>query len=59
MLCCIVHPGNKYRDIGNVIQQHAHANGCSVVRSYCGHGINQLVIIIICIIIIMFNVVML
>jgi methionyl aminopeptidase len=38
----IVRPGVKYRDVGNVIQKHAQANGCSVVRSYCGHGINQL-----------------
>lgn len=36
-----VRPGVKYRDVGNVIQKHAQANGCSVVRSYCGHGINQ------------------
>lgn len=38
----IVKPQEKYRDIGNVIQKHAHANGFSVVRSYCGHGIHQL-----------------
>lgn len=38
----IVRPGIRYRDVGNEIQQHAHANDCSVVRSYCGHGINQL-----------------
>ncbi|CAI8058030.1 Methionine aminopeptidase 1 [Geodia barretti] len=38
----IVRPGVKYRDVGNMIQKHAQANGCSVVRSYCGHGINQL-----------------
>ena len=37
----VVRPGVKYRDVGNVIQKHAQANGCSVVRSYCGHGINQ------------------
>ena len=36
-----VRPGEKYRDIGNEIQKHAQANGFSVVRSYCGHGINQ------------------
>ncbi|KAH9643318.1 hypothetical protein HF086_012988 [Spodoptera exigua] len=33
----IVKPGEKYREIGNVIQKHAQANGLSVVRSYCGH----------------------
>ncbi|XP_020288896.1 methionine aminopeptidase 1 [Pseudomyrmex gracilis] len=38
----IVKPGEKYREIGNVIQKHAHANGFSVVRSYCGHGIHRL-----------------
>lgn len=38
----IVKPGEKYREIGNVIQKHAQANGFSVVRSYCGHGIHRL-----------------
>jgi len=38
----MVKPGVKYRDVGNVIQKHAQANGFSVVRSYCGHGINRL-----------------
>lgn len=38
----MIAPGTKYRDVGNEIQKHATANGCSVVRSYCGHGINQL-----------------
>ncbi|KAK6187838.1 hypothetical protein SNE40_005775 [Patella caerulea] len=37
-----VKPGVRYRELGNVIQKHAHANGFSVVRSYCGHGINSL-----------------
>ncbi|KAL5019365.1 hypothetical protein ScPMuIL_005087 [Solemya velum] len=37
-----VKPGMRYREIGNVIQKHAQANGFSVVRSYCGHGIHQL-----------------
>lgn len=36
-----VRPGVRYRDIGAVIQQHAQSNGCSVVRTYCGHGINR------------------
>ncbi|KAG8227397.1 hypothetical protein J437_LFUL000406 [Ladona fulva] len=38
----IVKPGEKYREIGNVIQKHAQNNGFSVVRSYCGHGIHKL-----------------
>jgi methionyl aminopeptidase len=38
----IVKPGEKYREIGNVIQKHAQANGFSVVRRYCGHGIHRL-----------------
>lgn len=37
----IVRPGEKYREIGNVIQKHAQAHGYSVVRSYCGHGIHH------------------
>lgn len=37
-----VKPGVRYRDMGNIIQKHAQANGFSVVRSYCGHGIHQL-----------------
>ncbi|KAI9101140.1 peptidase M24, structural domain-containing protein [Phlyctochytrium arcticum] len=35
-------PGVLYRDVGNVIQKHAHSEGFSVVRTYCGHGINRL-----------------
>ncbi|XP_015516122.1 methionine aminopeptidase 1 [Neodiprion pinetum] len=38
----IVKPGEKYREIGNVIQKHAQSHGLSVVRSYCGHGIHRL-----------------
>ncbi|CAG9769464.1 unnamed protein product [Ceutorhynchus assimilis] len=38
----IVKPGEKYREIGNVIQKHAQAHGYSVVKSYCGHGIHRL-----------------
>ena len=33
-------PGVLYRDVGNLIQKHASANGFSVVRTYCGHGIH-------------------
>lgn len=35
----LVKPGIRLGDIGHVIQQHAEANGFSVVREYCGHGI--------------------
>ena len=38
----IVKPGVKYREIGDVIQRHASLHGLSVVKSYCGHGINRL-----------------
>lgn len=38
----MVKPGEKYRELGNAIQKHAQANGYSVVRSYCGHGIHNL-----------------
>lgn len=37
-----VKPGLIFRNLGNVIEEHASKNGCSVVRTYCGHGINQL-----------------
>merc|ERR1712118_97125 len=32
----------RFRDIGDVITRHAQANGFSVVKSFCGHGINTL-----------------
>lgn len=35
----IVKPGIHLGDIGHVIQEYAEANGCSIVREYCGHGI--------------------
>jgi methionyl aminopeptidase len=38
----LIKPGEKYRELGNVIQKHAQANGYSVVRRYCGHGIHRL-----------------
>lgn len=38
----IVKPGERYREIGNVIQKYVNAHGFSVVRSYCGHGIHRL-----------------
>jgi methionine aminopeptidase type I len=37
----LVKPGTRLGDIGSVIQQHAEANNCSVVREYCGHGIGR------------------
>jgi methionyl aminopeptidase len=36
-----VRPGARLGDIGFAIQQYAEANGCSVVREYCGHGIGR------------------
>jgi methionyl aminopeptidase len=39
----IVKPGIRLGDIGHIIQQHAEANYCSVVREYCGHGIGQFI----------------
>jgi methionyl aminopeptidase len=38
----LIKPGERYREIGNVIQKHAQAHGFSVVRRYCGHGIHRL-----------------
>jgi len=38
----IVRPGTLYRDVGKVISKVANANGYSVVRTYCGHGIGEL-----------------
>jgi methionyl aminopeptidase len=35
-------PGVRYRDMGNIISKHAHSQGLSVGKSYCGHGINTL-----------------
>ena len=34
-----VKPGAHLGDIGHAIQRHAEAQGYSVVREYCGHGI--------------------
>ncbi|KAG7719921.1 hypothetical protein KL949_001500 [Ogataea haglerorum] len=38
----LVKPGLPFRQIGNVIEEHATKHGLSVVRTYCGHGINTL-----------------
>jgi len=35
-------PGALLRDVGKVIDPIARANGCAVVRTYTGHGINDL-----------------
>lgn len=37
----IVKPGVSLNMIGRVIQEHAHKNGFSVVRDFCGHGIGK------------------
>src|SRR5687768_5180754 len=34
-----VKPGARLGDVGHAIQQHAEAEGYSVVREFCGHGI--------------------
>jgi methionyl aminopeptidase len=36
-----VRPSGHVGDIGAAIQSYAEAAGCSVVREYCGHGINR------------------
>ncbi|RAL60034.1 hypothetical protein DID88_000660 [Monilinia fructigena] len=38
----IVKPGVLFRDFGNVIEKRAKESNCSVIKSYCGHGINSL-----------------
>ncbi|CAE6342308.1 unnamed protein product [Rhizoctonia solani] len=38
----ICKPGTLFRDLGKVIEPIARAQGCSVVRSYTGHGIHHL-----------------
>uniref|UniRef100_A0A0W0F503 Methionine aminopeptidase n=1 Tax=Moniliophthora roreri TaxID=221103 RepID=A0A0W0F503_MONRR len=35
-------PGALIRDVGKTIEPIVRANGCSVVRTYVGHGINEL-----------------
>jgi methionyl aminopeptidase len=37
-----VKPGATLGDIGSAIQRHVEAQGYSVVREYCGHGIGQI-----------------
>lgn len=38
----MVRPGTLYRDLGARITAVTEAAGCSVVTTYCGHGIGQL-----------------
>ena len=37
----IVKPGTPYREVGEVIEKYARGRGFSVVKTYCGHGINE------------------
>jgi methionyl aminopeptidase len=37
-----VRPGNRLGDIGHAIQSFVEAQGLSVVREYCGHGIGRI-----------------
>ena len=36
-----VMPGERMNAIGRAIQQHADANGCSVIRDFVGHGVGE------------------
>ena len=38
----LVKPGALFRNYGNVIEKHAKSKNCSVIKTYCGHGINSL-----------------
>jgi methionyl aminopeptidase len=38
----LVKPGTMYRDLGKYIAATANAEGFSVVKTYCGHGIGSL-----------------
>ena len=38
----IVKPGMLFRDPGNVIEKYAKTKRCSVIKTYCGHGINRI-----------------
>ncbi|KAF1990295.1 methionine aminopeptidase [Aulographum hederae CBS 113979] len=38
----IVKPGMLFRDPGNYIEKHAKNRGCSVVKTYVGHGVHTL-----------------
>lgn len=32
-------PGTTFQELGDYIEKHAKENKCSVVRTYCGHGV--------------------
>ncbi|XXH05394.1 COPII-coated vesicle protein [Hypoxylon texense] len=38
----LIKPGTLIREFGNVIEKHAKSKNCSVIRTYCGHGVNSL-----------------
>lgn len=37
-----VRPGVLFRELGSAITRRTERDGFSVVKSYCGHGVNQL-----------------
>ena len=37
----VVKPGVPFKDFGNIIEKHAKSRGCSVIKTYCVHGINS------------------
>lgn len=37
-----VKPGTLIREFGNIIEKHAKQKNCSVIRTYCGHGVGKL-----------------
>jgi len=38
----LIKPGTTYRSVGAVVDKLAKSRGCSVVKTYCGHGIGEL-----------------
>ena len=38
----LVKPGMLFREPGTVIEKHAKSRNCSVIKTYCGHGVNHL-----------------
>ncbi|KOG97935.1 methionine aminopeptidase MAP1 [Saccharomyces eubayanus] len=34
-------PGTTFQELGDYIEKHATENKCSVVRTYCGHGVGE------------------
>lgn len=36
-----VKPGMLFREPGDIIEKYAKSRNCSVIKTYCGHGINQ------------------